>query len=70
VHLGEESNTRPQQGAFTLGITITHELVIAERFPSRVHRLNSIKMDVLAVIYEFRKHELHSAFSYTGGNLG
>lgn len=70
MYLGEESNTRPQRGAFTLGITITHELVIAERFPSRVHRLNSIKMDVLAVIYEFRKHELHSAFSYTGGNLG
>lgn len=63
MHLREESNHILQREAFTLGITITHELVIAEQFPSRVYSLNSIKMDVLMVTYEFRNQELHSASS-------
>lgn len=53
----------PGGEAFPWGITLTHELVIAEQFPSRLHSLNSIKMDVLAVTDEFRKQELLSASS-------
>lgn len=36
---------------------------MAEQFPSRVYSLNSIKMDVLMVTYEFRNQGLHSASS-------